>query len=417
MLRLAARLLLAGREELLAAVDDRLAGSEDQGPRVVALHGLGGAGKTSLAVEYAYRHMSEVGVAWQLPAEDATVLAAGFAELAAQLGAHQSGGDPVAAVHSALAAYLAPWLLIFDNAPGRGAGAAVLAAGRERPGADHQPKRVLAAGPGGAGPAARPEVAAVFLVNRTGDPASRAAAELASELGGLPLALEQAAAYIQTSGITLARYLSLFLEREADLLARGQAAGHPADVAATLVLALSRLEDEAPAAAGLLRLLACLAPEPVPLALLLANVQIADQLAPEVAVTVGPLLGDPVAVGDAVVALRRLLAGHPGGRRPGAGAPAGAGRHRRPDARGVREGWRAAAAALIEAAIPADTARPDLAGVRGAAAARPGRLARESGGMARLAITSGAAAATRLPRPAECGSCASRPSALSTRTP
>jgi hypothetical protein len=42
----------------------------------------------------------------------------------------------------------------------------------------------------------------------------------------------------------------------------------PADVAATLGLALSRLADEAPAAAGLARLLAFLAPEPVPLTLL-----------------------------------------------------------------------------------------------------------------------------------------------------
>jgi hypothetical protein len=114
-----------------------------------------------------------------------------------------------------------------------------------------------------------------FLVNRTGDPDERAAADLAGKLGGLPLALEQAAAYIQVSGITLGAYLALFRDRRADLLARGQAAGHPADVAATLGLAASRLADEAPAAAGLLRLLAFLAPEPVPLALLLADTEAA----------------------------------------------------------------------------------------------------------------------------------------------
>jgi hypothetical protein len=54
-----------------------------------------------------------------------------------------------------------------------------------------------------------------------------------------------------------------------------------------------------------LRLLACLAPEPVPLTLLLADAQVADQLTPGVAATIGPLLGDPVAAGDAVAALRR----------------------------------------------------------------------------------------------------------------
>ena len=62
---------LAGREELLAELDTRLTGGDGPGPRMVALCGLGGAGKTSVAVEYAHRHLAEVGVAWQFPAEDA----------------------------------------------------------------------------------------------------------------------------------------------------------------------------------------------------------------------------------------------------------------------------------------------------------------------------------------------------------
>ena len=75
-------------------------------------------------------------------------------------------------------------------------------------------------------------------MNRTGDPDREAARELAEALGGLPLALEQAAAYMQASGnVTWAEYLSLFRARQADLLARGEAAGHPLDVAATLGLA------------------------------------------------------------------------------------------------------------------------------------------------------------------------------------
>ena len=64
MLRLAPRpLFLAGREVLLADLDARLAAGEGHaGPRVVALCGLGGAGKTSVAVEYAHRHLDEVDV-------------------------------------------------------------------------------------------------------------------------------------------------------------------------------------------------------------------------------------------------------------------------------------------------------------------------------------------------------------------
>ncbi len=84
-LRLAPRpVFLAGREELLAEVNARLTADETGEPRVVALYGLGGAGKTSVALEYAHRHLSEVGVAWQFPAEDPTVLTAAFAGLGAQ---------------------------------------------------------------------------------------------------------------------------------------------------------------------------------------------------------------------------------------------------------------------------------------------------------------------------------------------
>ena len=207
-------------------------------------------------------------------------------------------------------------------------------------------------------PVLDPEVAADFLVNRTGDPDRAAARELAAELGGLPLALEQAAAYMQATGTTLARYLPLFRDRQADLLARGEAAGHPADVAATLGLALSRLADEAPAAAGLVRLLAFLAPEPVPLALLLADEQAAGLLGPEVAAAVGPLLGDPVAAGDAITALRRYSLV----------SPAGDGLvlvHRlvqaitRAQLSAEAAGqWEQAAAALVEAAVPADPRLP-----------------------------------------------------------
>src|ERR1035441_3408554 len=45
---------------------------------MAALCGLGGAGKTSVAVEYAYRHLATLGVVWQFPAVEPAALAAGF---------------------------------------------------------------------------------------------------------------------------------------------------------------------------------------------------------------------------------------------------------------------------------------------------------------------------------------------------
>ncbi len=120
--RLAPRpVFLAGREELLAELDARLPAKSE--PSRVALCGLGGAGKTSVAVEYAHRHLAEVGVCWQFAAEDPALLAAEFAVLAAQLGAREvvDSRDPVASVHAVLARAETKWLLIFDNAPDQAA--------------------------------------------------------------------------------------------------------------------------------------------------------------------------------------------------------------------------------------------------------------------------------------------------------
>ena len=115
--------------------------------------------------------------------------------------------DPVASVHAVLAALQAGWLVVFDNAPDR--------ASVERFVPPAGPGRVLITTqnqhwpPGQAldVPVLDAEVAADFLVNRTGDPDRAAARELADRLGGLPLALEQAAAYMQATGTTLAGYL------------------------------------------------------------------------------------------------------------------------------------------------------------------------------------------------------------------
>jgi hypothetical protein len=308
--------LLAGREDLLARLDAQLTGGERPWPRVAALHGLGGVGKTTVAVEYAHRHLADVGLVWQFPAEDPGLLLAEFGRLAAQLGAREvaDARDPVASVHAVLAAFPAGWLLVFDNAPGQGAVQPFLPpAGRGRVLVTSQ-SAIWPPGWAVAVSELDTQLAAGFLVTQTGDPDEEAAAGLAEGVGGLPLALAQAAAFIQAAGISLAGYLSVFRDRRAELLARGEApAGHPAGVAATLGLALSGLEAEAPAAAGVLRLLACLAPEPVPIGLLLSDAQIVGRLAPEVAAVVSSLLGDPIATGVAVAALRRFSLVTPAG--------------------------------------------------------------------------------------------------------
>ena len=87
--------------------------------------------------------------------------------------------------------------------------------------------------------------AARFLLARTGAAEEEAAAELASELGGLPLALEQAAAYMQATGRSIGEYLELFRQRRAELLGRGEPTGYDKRVATTWSLAFTALGQEA----------------------------------------------------------------------------------------------------------------------------------------------------------------------------
>jgi hypothetical protein len=208
--RLAPRpVFLAGREELLAGLDAGLDVRRGAGPGVMVLCGLGGAGKTSVAVEYAYRQAGRYAVVWQLPGEDPAGLAAEFAELAAALGA--GGGDVVGRVHAVLARR-DDWLLVFDNVPDPAAVARVVPpAGGGRVVITSQ----FGSWPGRAVlevPVLDRAVATGFLLDRTGAGAAEeaAASVLAGELGGLPLALEQAGAYMQASGRTVGGYLGLF---------------------------------------------------------------------------------------------------------------------------------------------------------------------------------------------------------------
>ncbi len=356
VLRLAPRsAFLAGREELLAELAARLAG-DGAGPRVVVLSGLGGAGKTSVAVEYAYRQLGGVGVCWQVSAEDPAVLAAGFGELAAQLGAAE-GGDPVAGVHAALAGGTARWLLVFDNAPDRAA-----VAGFVPPAG---PGRVLITSRNQIWPPGQMvevpvldrQVAAEFLADRTGDTDRPAALELAAEMGGLPLALEQAGAYMQACGRSIAEYLELFRARRAELLDKGDPAGYNRRVATTWAVAFAELGQAVPAA-GLLRLVACCAAEDIPLGLLLRPGVATGDLDARVVPLLVPLLDDELARDEAVAGLRRFSL---------ISAPRGGlvSVHRLVQAITLdqlpaqeAQAWRRAAAAVIEAALPADLDDP-----------------------------------------------------------
>jgi hypothetical protein len=116
-----------------------------------------------------------------------------------------------------------------------------------------------------------PEAARQLLLARSdsaeNDVNARAADELARELGYLPLALEQAAAFAQNVGIDLGEYLRLFAESRRELLAEYALGGtqYPASVATTWWTTVERLS---PLARAILRLAAFLAPDDCPVQML-----------------------------------------------------------------------------------------------------------------------------------------------------
>lgn len=261
-----------------------------------ALSGLGGVGKSQTAIEYAVRYRADYpsGVLW-VNAETVTVLTSGFVEIAKaiRLPAADSNDQDVA-VRAALT-WLNQndgWLLILDNVDDRrelrpfvpeGDKGDVLITSRESVFPEFGIPRALAVGDLEAEDAVR------FLLARTGRKATdsgdqAAAGELATELGNLPLALEQAAAYIIETNASFSAYLTAFRKRRVSLLEKASGLVSRATVAVTWVANFEAVQRASPAAADVLRISALLAPDAIPFEFFLDGAQalggpIAEELA------------------------------------------------------------------------------------------------------------------------------------------
>jgi Domain of unknown function (DUF4365)/Tetratricopeptide repeat/Domain of unknown function (DUF4062)/NB-ARC domain len=254
-----------GRDELLATVRERLLA----GDRAVvqALQGMGGVGKTQLAIEYAHRFGEDYDVAWWVNAEQAGLIGDQFAALGAALGCVQPGVG-TEAVRAAVLAELNGrdrWLLVFDNAERPadlagwlpGGGGHVLITSRERVWAE------LAA-PVEVDVLARAESVALLRDRVTGLEAADAD-RLAAELGDLALAVAQAAGFMTETGMPAAQYLDLLRTQAGKLLDQpAPGSSYPRSLAAATRLAADRLDAEDPAAAELASVCAFLGPEPIP---------------------------------------------------------------------------------------------------------------------------------------------------------
>ncbi|HET8844116.1 MAG TPA: tetratricopeptide repeat protein [Ktedonobacteraceae bacterium] len=321
-----------GREEILKNMHTRLSpGQVVALTHSYALQGLGGIGKTQLALEYAYRHALSYSAVFWIEAETSETAISSLLHLAdvLQLPERQESDQQrvVVAVQHWLSGH-SGWLLIWDNLEDLELLPRLLPT-TVRQGAILLTTRCQALGARAVGmdvvPMA-PEEGMLFVLRRAKvlEPeatkehmlqlAARlpdeyaAARRLVTTMGGLPLALDQAGAYIEETGCSFVGYLHRYRQQRRHLLARrGEISGdHPLSVVATLGLACQRVTRQSSAALELLRCCAYLHLDAIPEELLLAG---ADHLGP----VLGPVVADFSHFDEALTALRTfsLVQRHP----------------------------------------------------------------------------------------------------------
>lgn len=265
------------------------------------ISGLGGIGKTQIALEYAYRHQCDYRVILWVGADSASTLTSEFVSIARVLGLPESNEQDQRVIIQAVMHWLqkhAGWLLILDNVDKL----AVVEPFLPKAGRGHLLLTTRAWALGGIARRVElqkmePEMGATLLLRRAYHlpvPASldiisadnrKRASEISQMLDGLPLALDQAGAYIKGTSCTLEEYIELYQTRHQGLLqVRGSfEEDYPASVATTWSISLEKVSQADPSASDLLDFCSFLYPDAIPEEIIIAG---AEHLPPQLQASV-----------------------------------------------------------------------------------------------------------------------------------
>ena len=246
-----------------------------------AISGLGGIGKTQIAIEYAYRHYKKYRAIFWVRANSRETLIADIAQIATLLHLPQQNVRETELIIQAVKRWLeanSSWLLIFDNADDLSLVSGILPSSNSghilfttRAAAMHNLARRVEIDEMDV------EEGTLLLLRRAkiltldAPPESAPEADLTTAraivqaMDGLPLALDQVGAYVEETGCSLSDYLQRLETYRIELLnVRDEHVNYPYSVATTWALSFEKVEQANPAAADLLRLCAFLAPDEIP---------------------------------------------------------------------------------------------------------------------------------------------------------